>query len=936
MYDYVRRQQELQPSMFTTKTFQWMDNTAREPSWVKMYSKNAPIDPLAYSSSSIFNGQRSLSRPGGTLGLFQRSAASLTPHRALLAFRRHRQNSDAAVRPPSGVPSSFRSRRRGFTAPPGSQPPPLFTAAVSTTSSAKASAPTAAGAAYAVYVSENLSQTDAPINTQALPHSIAVPIVNPEKAGEPMAATTTPVAKSSINAAASAKSVASFSRTDRGSEHAETRVASEACVGFTGTSSFSQPLQQPKLSSSFSPPLSPHPRTLCHRARLLMRKVRSAKPQATQAHFSSAHLRQRPQNHRTQQFPELQAQRGNPSPYNISSVFCGSTKAALDCDTDDASTTRYKQRRAFTTGSTATGVPGQASDAVKRLQPRRPSAHAFPGGKQPRVLPRSPLVNPSAIIEAGAQDNLNVSSSSDEEAVKIGGLTAQSNGGATNGKPATGESSSSDDDGMTCQLCTHYRGLEWIVCCKSDHQLCFGCVQSHVKRLLATTNAFAVSCPLEKCNANISTKNLLNCLPPQRMQQLEANRRRNSKLKRNVTRHLSLNNPRDPNGKANAAGLANESSEGFDAPLVVADGRSSMDSPSQAALDQHAKGVSFVINDAYASDYVLANGMLKVSIDDEQKLSASMPILRPANNSAADKKDISSQIMYSELTRVSTTSMDSVVLAASVAADSGLSLSPESVGSRLRRVPKGQDNLNGDVKAIGSPENVASDFLELSTPSLGQSVFLNNGVTHDYQQPHQSVPSSAVYDYSNVNFDSYLQTPRPLMQFPLYRPAARYRGRLLQKTTTPLIAYIQQQSDVSPSLPLQLHATETWIAPEQQPLGYAENMLLNATLFETIRRKSTRFDGDESDDDYSDNPYLTRSNLSHRPPMPMMHEHPQAAANGNDDDGVYIPTWRRPETAAREHAIPLWTDAQYESQSGVLCEAAELNFDLYETLHRRR
>ncbi|KAJ2623577.1 hypothetical protein GGI26_002215 [Coemansia sp. RSA 1358] len=807
MYDYVRRQQELQPSMFTTKTFQWMDNTAREPSWVKMYSKNAPIDPLAYSSSSIFNGQRSLSRPGGTLGLFQRSAASLTPHRALLAFRRHRQNSDAAVRPPSGVPSSFRSRRRGFTAPPGSQPPPLFTAAVSTTSSAKASAPTAAGAAYAVYVSENLSQTDAPINTQALPHSIAVPIVNPEKAGEPMAATTTPVAKSSINAAASAKSVASFSRTDRGT----------------------------------------------------------------------------------------------------------------------------------------TGVPGQASDAVKRLQPRRPSAHAFPGGKQPRVLPRSPLVNPSAIIEAGAQDNLNVSSSSDEEAVKIGGLTAQSNGGATNGKPATGESSSSDDDGMTCQLCTHYRGLEWIVCCKSDHQLCFGCVQNHVKRLLATTNAFAVSCPLEKCNANISTKNLLNCLPPQRMQQLEANRRRNSKLKRNVTRHLSLNNPRDPNGKANAAGLANESSEGFDAPLVVADGRSSMDSPSQAALDQHAKGVSFVINDAYASDYVLANGMLKVSIDDEQKLSASMPILRPANNSAADKKDISSQIMYSELTRVSTTSMDSVVLAASVAADSGLSLSPESVGSRLRRVPKGQDNLNGDVKAIGSPENVASDFLELSTPSLGQSVFLNNGVTHDYQQPHQSVPSSAVYDYSNVNFDSYLQTPRPphAVSFvssssPIsWQAPAKYITQLTE-TTTPLIAYIQQQSDVSPSLPLQLHATETWIAPEQQPLGYAENMLLNATLFETIRRKSTRFDGDESDDDYSDNPYLTRSNLSHRPPMPMMHEHPQAAANGNDDDGVYIPTWRRPETAAREHAIPLWTDAQYESQSGVLCEAAELNFDLYETLHRRR
>ncbi|KAJ2399916.1 hypothetical protein GGI23_002359, partial [Coemansia sp. RSA 2559] len=101
-----------------------MDQSVREPSWVRRHSKTGPMDPLAYSSSSLFATQRPTSRLAGTLGVFHRSAASLTPHRALLAFKRYRQNSDAAIRPPSGVPSSFRSRRRGFTAPPGTQSPP--------------------------------------------------------------------------------------------------------------------------------------------------------------------------------------------------------------------------------------------------------------------------------------------------------------------------------------------------------------------------------------------------------------------------------------------------------------------------------------------------------------------------------------------------------------------------------------------------------------------------------------------------------------------------------------------------------------------------------------------------------------------------------------------------------------------------------------------
>ncbi|KAJ2001717.1 hypothetical protein GGI06_005798, partial [Coemansia sp. S85] len=122
MYDYVRRQQELQSSMFSSKTFQWMDhgnaasNSVREPGWVKVYAKDLPTDPLAYSSSSLFTA------PRATPNAFQRTAANLSPHRSLFTFRRQRQNSDAATRPPSGISSAFQQRRRGFTAPPGSQP----------------------------------------------------------------------------------------------------------------------------------------------------------------------------------------------------------------------------------------------------------------------------------------------------------------------------------------------------------------------------------------------------------------------------------------------------------------------------------------------------------------------------------------------------------------------------------------------------------------------------------------------------------------------------------------------------------------------------------------------------------------------------------------------------------------------------------------------
>ncbi|KAJ2740462.1 hypothetical protein GGI20_005789, partial [Coemansia sp. BCRC 34301] len=116
MYDYVRRQQEAQPNMFSSKTFQWMDhsssahNSVREPGWVKVYAKDLPRDPLAYSSSSLFTAPRA-------------TASNLSVHRSLFTFRRQRQNSDAATRPPSGISSVFHQRRRGFTAPAGSSYP---------------------------------------------------------------------------------------------------------------------------------------------------------------------------------------------------------------------------------------------------------------------------------------------------------------------------------------------------------------------------------------------------------------------------------------------------------------------------------------------------------------------------------------------------------------------------------------------------------------------------------------------------------------------------------------------------------------------------------------------------------------------------------------------------------------------------------------------
>ncbi|KAJ2793748.1 hypothetical protein H4R20_006448 [Coemansia guatemalensis] len=139
-----------------------------------------------------------------------------------------------------------------------------------------------------------------------------------------------------------------------------------------------------------------------------------------------------------------------------------------------------------------------------------------------------------------------------------------------------------------------------------------------------------------------------------------------------------------------------------------------------------------------------------------------------------------------------------------------------------------------------------------------------------------------------------------------------------------------------PPLPPPFRASATWITPGQRHSGYAEDMLLSATLFETIRRKAPSDDDDDSDDCYSGaQEHLPVSHYHQPPQRPPLQRIVERLPPAADDNGVYIPSWRTP-AAARQHTLPLWADEQCElQQSGILSEAAALNFDLYETLHRR-
>ncbi|KAJ2848910.1 hypothetical protein IWW36_003000 [Coemansia brasiliensis] len=445
--------------------------------------------------------------------------------------------------------------------------------------------------------------------------------------------------------------------------------------------------------------------------------------------------------------------------------ICGKKQGTMQPPLDSQRTPPpFSMSSALCTTKPASRVDPQAPRGPVAQSGARQPARVFPASRQPRALPRSPLANPVVLA--------------DEAPVETADPAAHT----------TDESSSEED--RKCQLCTQYRAAEWTVECNSGHVLCFGCVQAHVRQLLAANSTtWDVPCPAE-CTASISIKQLHACLPPRRVQQLVANRRQSKAGL--LQRSLSLSvRPSQPS-----------LDDGFDAPL----------DPQQPA---------------------------HVSEESTERFSASMPVLNPNSIDPSGP-------MLSELTSVEPGSVDSLVLAASAAADSSQTLSPQLLGSRLRRIPQA---LSPPAPCPASPDHEPARDADPSH--------------HSKASPHDLEPKQP--------------------------PPAEFR------------------------------ASATWITPSQRYSGFAENLLLNATLFETIRRSSI--------DEGSELPFSSTPSAGQRMPIPQ-----SVIPHSDDDDGVYIPTWRKPSGSNLPPSI--CDEEQYGSQSGVLCEAAELNFYLYETLRR--
>ncbi|KAJ2130994.1 hypothetical protein GGH19_000202 [Coemansia sp. RSA 1807] len=802
MYEFVRRQQELQPNAFTSKTFQWMDGSLRESSWVKLYSRNIPTDPLAQSSSSLFHGSRSQSKPG----VLQRSAGAIAPHR--FAFRRHRQSSETA-RPPSGISGTFGLRRRGFTMPASSQPLETLASEVADTSVARRRG--------ATMVELGAGETGSgPISATIMPHP-----------GQ--------------SALGSAQAIW---------PDAPTAHSDSSCIS---PHSIPSPLVYPAqhLQSSFSPPHSPRPRTICNRARALMNRVRAKRPT--------------PLKHASSPAPPDPAA----PPVAISSVLRYANQVP----------SIGRSRIGPPLSSTQVPVP-QSARMSPSLTPHNP-----PGARQPRALPRSPLANPE-VLTAFAPEEHTADGMDAAHCSPATGSTPM----AVPSNPHRGESSSSSssgEEGRVCRVCSRYKSTEWMVECDSGHALCFGCVQSHVKQLLANTKVYTVVCPSGSCAASIATKQLRACLPPHRLQQLVANRRRHDNqasglLRRSFSACVRWNST-DSGGRASQANL-NDSA--FDAPITT------VTEPDWAVRCAGAVDVDVADADR-----------------DPMRFSTSMPVLHPGGDTSPAGN--SSGQLLSELTRVGPGSMDSVVIAASAAADSAATLSPESVGSRLRRVPKGREPLSPTLDGL----DISQPFegLDIGQPELLPSE-LRALAVHSMYETRQTSPLHQ--DLSDMSEMSEM-SGSPVS----WQPASRvWAGRM--PATTPV------EQPPPPPLPAAFRASATWITPGQRYSGYTENLLLNATLFETIRRTSPDSDNECTGVDFSVLPQHPPP--GQRLPIPELSTHPT-----DDDAGVYIPTWRRP-AGSGVPSLPLWADAQYGEQSGLLSEAAELNFDLYETLHRRR
>ncbi|KAJ2162588.1 hypothetical protein GGF46_000591 [Coemansia sp. RSA 552] len=845
MYEYVRRQQELQPNVFATKTFQWMDGGLRDSHWARLYSRNAAADPLLHPSAGLFAGMRVPSKPG-TFGALQRSAAGLTPHRALFAFKRHRQSSDtAANRPLSGTTGAFWPRRRGFTVPANSQPPVL--AEVDVPAKDQVALQRGRGATVAVDYSG--------AGTVNGPGSVDIPDAGPPaEAGGPISATIMPQQRTAAAPAAQAAAASGNIESDGASSPPP----------FPPLPSAAPLAPPPQLQSSFSPPLSPRPRTICHRARLLMHRVRNKA-----ASDDHTYEKQPPSGPSASRAQPARAAPPPPS-HTIASVLCPSPRPTP-------------------------GSPDSAQHG-SRLAAPQPLARPRPGARSPRVLPRSPLATPMTVLAADPSED-----------------------------EATGPSSS-DEEGRSCQVCLRFKSIEWIVSCDAGHPLCFGCVQVHVKRLLANTAACTVVCPSGSCAAGISNKHLRACLPPHRLQRLLANRCHSNRTSGLLKRSLSMCTRWKSTDSGGKASFANSSDEGFDAPLIAVTSPGGATAAEDSAHTRRAGALTIVAapqehNAAVKAGHLGPNQPNQPGVAaQQQRLSTSMPVLY-RESGASSSSDTSGPIL-SELTTVGPASINSVVVAASVAADSALTLSPESVGSRLRRVPKAREQLGLSTSAYDGPIPRPHKPHNGASSGSDRPAFIHSMYESGTASPHPQAPSP-------------VSSGSPLS----WQPPERLCAQLPSTLRTP-----PQPPAVPLPLPPAFRASATWITPGQRYSGYTENMLLNATLFETIRRRAPS-DGEDSDGSVVEYPIHPRSGVSGQR-LPIQGTLPGSAAgsnaattadNANDDDdsaGVYIPTWRRPTTARQPQ--PLWADAQYGSQSGLLCEAAELNFDLYETLHRRR
>ncbi|KAJ1803974.1 hypothetical protein LPJ75_005720, partial [Coemansia sp. RSA 2598] len=498
--------------MFLSRTFHWMEHGSRErqPSWTRVYARNASHDPLALSSSSLFAGPRAASKPASTLGsVLQRSAASLSPHRALLTFRRHRQHSDAAARPPSGFSGTFIPRRRGFTAPSGSQPPVFATPAPPN----RSVYPNLDGEPGQALGTERHKEAFQPITeseTELCPSMQAMSPQTGTGTGEGARAAEVPVYAAADSGASIMPGSPFFS--PRADEQ-NTEKANDLSFANHQPSSAS-----PQLFSSFSPPLSPHPRTICHRARSLMHRVRSLKPNSG---HNIDHRRQRQQQQqqlkKRQQDQQNQQQRSG-VPLTIASVLCTFDNGTLPRKANNPVMQRHPgpPPRAAAGGASNSGTP---SPPKAQLSPRC----LVNGGCQPgqRRLPRSPLANPLQ-LENDSESDLEKIFKEQPPQPKANGAADTALSGSIAASPiaVAAADSSEDEDAVKCLSCTQYKGHEWIVSCERSHQLCFGCVQRRVRDLLAAGPVGAVRCPIAKCSAAIPSRYLRACLPPQRLQQL--------------------------------------------------------------------------------------------------------------------------------------------------------------------------------------------------------------------------------------------------------------------------------------------------------------------------------------------------------------------------------------------------------------------------------